>query len=145
MKSTNGFTLVELLVVIVVITILATVTVIAYSSVLDDAYKSRLKADASNITKAVKLYKSKYGVVPLCAGGNSTTCNLSTLNFGTFTVTMPIAERAQYTYVGNNTASVNKNWAVRAHTNRTGSEYCKFGDYPNYPGWFSTTVDCMQN
>lgn len=145
MKSRSGFTLVELLVVIAVITILATITVITYSSVLDDAYDSRLKADASNIAKAINLYQSKYNVIPICSGGNGTSCNVSSLDFGSYTMTMPIPDRGQYIYVGNNTATVKNNWAVRAYATRTDSAYCKFGHYPNHPNWFSSAPNCLES
>jgi type II secretion system protein G len=52
----RGFTIVELLIVIVVIAILAAITIVAYNGVQQRARDSRRKSDLGNIEKALKLY-----------------------------------------------------------------------------------------
>ena len=54
MKSKPAFTLVELLVVVVVIGILSSVSVLAYSGVQNRAYKSKSEADISQYKKLLK-------------------------------------------------------------------------------------------
>jgi prepilin-type N-terminal cleavage/methylation domain-containing protein len=56
-----GFTIVELLIVIVVISILATVSVVAYNGTTARARDSQRKQDVAAIVKALQLYKIDNG------------------------------------------------------------------------------------
>jgi general secretion pathway protein G len=60
----KGFTLVELLVVIVILGILAAVVVFAVSGSTDDAKSSACKSDASSAISAIEAYKAKTGGWP---------------------------------------------------------------------------------
>jgi prepilin-type N-terminal cleavage/methylation domain-containing protein len=53
-KSTNGFTIVELLVVVIVIGILAAITIIAYSSIQGKAQSTKMTSDLSELSKAIQ-------------------------------------------------------------------------------------------
>lgn len=55
----RGFTVVELLIVIVVIGVLATLTIIAYSGVQDNARRAALQSDLSQSAKRLEEYKLK--------------------------------------------------------------------------------------
>lgn len=55
-KSTSGFTIVELLVVIVTIAILAAVSVVAYNGIQGRARDSRRMSDIQSINTALQLY-----------------------------------------------------------------------------------------
>lgn len=72
-KSKSGFTIVELIVVIVVIAILATITLVVYNGVQARSRDARRKTDIANITKAMELYYSDHGSYPTSTG--STTIN----------------------------------------------------------------------
>lgn len=64
MKKAYGFTIVELLVVIVVIAILAAVSVVAYSGVAAQARDSQRAQDLANIKRMLLLYDAEHeGVV----------------------------------------------------------------------------------
>ena len=67
-KQDKGFTLVELLIVIVILGILATVTVLAVSGITDKAKENTCKADGATLQTA---YESAYvlqnGTVPTLA------------------------------------------------------------------------------
>lgn len=54
----RGFTIVELLVVIVVIGVLASIVVVAYSSAQDNARFSKAKADIAQIAKAMQIARN---------------------------------------------------------------------------------------
>lgn len=54
-KTTSGFTIVELLIVIVVIAILAAITVVAFNGVTDRANNSAVQNDLTNMAKRIEM------------------------------------------------------------------------------------------
>lgn len=60
----NGFTIVELLIVIVVIAILAVITIVAYNGVQARARDSQLQSVANSWIKALRLYHVDHGSYP---------------------------------------------------------------------------------
>lgn len=81
-QKQTGFTIVELLIVIVIIGILAAITVVAYNGIQERANYSAYKSDINSINKAILLYQADNGAYP---GNNaaSGTCwtNGSTVDF----------------------------------------------------------------
>ena len=66
-KDTKGFTIIELLIVIVVIGILAAIGFVAYGNVTKSARNSDREADASAIAKKAEEYYASNGVYPTFA------------------------------------------------------------------------------
>lgn len=60
-KQDKGFTLVELLIVIVILGILATVTVFAVRGITDQGKASTCKADSKTLQTAYEAYVAQYG------------------------------------------------------------------------------------
>lgn len=60
----RGFTIVELLIVIVVIAILATITIVAFNGVQDRAHYSAMQQDFAKLHKALEMYKVDHGEYP---------------------------------------------------------------------------------
>lgn len=72
MKKHKGFTIVELLIVIVVISILAGITTVIYSGITARAYDSKKLAELTNLVKQLELYRHEHDCVPTrCPGENS--------------------------------------------------------------------------
>ena len=71
----GGFTIVELLIVIVVIAILAAITIVAYNGIQQRARDSDRQGDIATIAKAIELYYADNGTFPSSAG--STKINAS--------------------------------------------------------------------
>lgn len=72
-KKRKGFTIVELIIVIVVISILAAITIVAYMGIQNRTNDAAIQSDLKNIAKRFELFKVDNGVYP--AG----TAQLSTL------------------------------------------------------------------
>ena len=68
----RGFTIVELLIVIVVIGILAAITIVAYNGIQARASDSRIKAAADQVSKAAYLFNSYTGSPPTATGWGAT-------------------------------------------------------------------------
>lgn len=62
--AVKGFTIVELLIVIVVIAILAAISVVAYNNIQDRAWESRAATLLSQARKDIELRKVQYGAWP---------------------------------------------------------------------------------
>jgi len=82
-KNTQGFTIVELLIVVVVIAILAAISIVAYSGIQNRANDSAVKNDLSNLAKKIKMYEATNGELPK---GGSATGNSASFPAITFSV-----------------------------------------------------------
>lgn len=61
----RGFTIVELLIVIVVIAILATITIVAYSGITSRANTTKAQTNAANVQKVLESFNANRGSYPL--------------------------------------------------------------------------------
>src|SRR5450830_1774133 len=68
--KSSGFTIVELLVVIVVIGILAAITIVAYTGISGKAVVSSIQSDLSNAKKQLSLYYVDNGAYPASLSSN---------------------------------------------------------------------------
>ena len=67
----NGFTLIELMIVIAIIALLAAVALPKFSTVTDDAKIANVRSNLSTVRTAINMFNAKYGVYPtLAANGN---------------------------------------------------------------------------
>lgn len=76
----SGFTIVELLVVIVVIGILASITIVSYTGISQKATISVLQSDLSNASNQFRLYQATNSAYPTSLDGNN--CFLPTSSDG---------------------------------------------------------------
>ena len=60
----RGFTIVELLIVIIVIAILAAIAIVAYNGITAKAFNARVEADIRNVQNLVEAYNAQYGSYP---------------------------------------------------------------------------------
>ena len=63
-KKLSGFTIVELLIVIIVIAILAAVTIVAYNGVTKTAENNKMLAQVQTWEKFIRSYRSQFGSFP---------------------------------------------------------------------------------
>lgn len=66
-RSVTGFTIVELLIVIVVIAILATISVVAYTGIQNRANDTAIQSDLKNIGQKVMAFQITEGKLPVLA------------------------------------------------------------------------------
>ncbi len=71
--TSRGFTIVELLVVIVVIGILAAITIVSYTGITTRANLASAQSDLTNDTNQLKSYYTIYGAYPVLDGNNCPT------------------------------------------------------------------------
>ncbi len=71
LKISKGFTIVELLVVIVVIGILASITIVSYTGITQKAVVSTIKSDLANNSQKLKMYYTLYGSYPTALDGSN--------------------------------------------------------------------------
>lgn len=64
MKSEKGFTIVELLIVIVVIGILAAIIIVAYNGITNNARNNGWRSDAQNLAKIAEIVNTETGSYP---------------------------------------------------------------------------------
>lgn len=92
----RGFTIVELLIVIVVIAILATITIVAYNGIQNRAKVAQANADMAALKKSMLAFKAIQGelppigdswnydtIPPSCPTWNTTTTAISNAGVGT--------------------------------------------------------------
>lgn len=75
----KGFTLVELLIVIVVIAILAAITIVSYNGIQDKARDSSQKQTVSQFMQLLEMYNIDNGYYPkLCTTSDGLSCYITT-------------------------------------------------------------------
>ena len=67
-KKQTGFTIVELLIVVVVIAILAAITIVSYNGITSRANVSKSVSDLRGMQKLIEMYKVDKGSYPLTSG-----------------------------------------------------------------------------
>lgn len=68
MTKHKGFTIVELLIVVVIIGILAAIVVVAYNGITSQAQASSIKNDLTSAAKKLEIYKVENGSYPTTGG-----------------------------------------------------------------------------
>jgi len=71
----RGFTIVELLIVIVVIAILAAIVIVAYSGIQERARISSMQSDMLTLNKAIQMYYTDNGSYPITPTGPGQPCD----------------------------------------------------------------------
>ena len=79
LKNSRGFTIVELLIVIIVIAILATLVITTYNGVQSKARDDKRRTDINAIQGQVEAYNAQYGYYPLASDMNDPTFRTNNL------------------------------------------------------------------
>ena len=71
LESNKGFTIVELLIVVVVIGILAAITIVSFGGVTSQANNASLQSDLDSNNRKLQLYYAQYGSYPTALDGSN--------------------------------------------------------------------------
>jgi len=136
LQPQNGFTIVELLIVVVVIAILAAITIVSYNGITGRANSSAAKATAVSVQKKAELYASDgpTGQYPmlytnLTTAASNTPYYLSGVNFTTNPATNPTSDNGKTTVkfvtcgIGSSTTAPSTISAIVTATGNTISYY----------------------
>lgn len=74
MREQHGFTLVELLIVVIILAILAGIVVPQFSASTSDANQAAYDTNVANLRAVIELYRQQHGEYPGAAAAASATC-----------------------------------------------------------------------
>jgi type II secretion system protein G len=121
-KSRSGFTIVELLIVIVVIGILAAIVIVAYTGVQGRAQDAQRQTDIKTIVKALEVYKLNNGVYPTqnstpnASGWEVSTAGTTATNFLSALVSPTDISKVPVDPINTgNPAALNPGWSQSAY------------------------------
>ena len=77
-KTKSGFTLVELLIVIVIIAILAAITIVAYNGITNRANDSAEKSAVNQFQQLLEMYNADNSQYPKFCSTDNTGCDITT-------------------------------------------------------------------
>jgi prepilin-type N-terminal cleavage/methylation domain-containing protein len=164
----NGFTIIELLVVIVVIAILAAITIVAYTGISQKAIASALQSDLTSAQKQLKLYYVDHGSYPesiatevdncptptdarYClkpSPGNTFSYTPSPPSYQTFTLDVTNTASTVTYRITNDTgpelvAEEDPNWIASAGGANMAGKYVYYIDAPSMYTWANRDSGCI--
>ena len=66
--GTHGFTLMQVLMVVVLLLVIASIATMAYQGLIDDAKAAACENNLKVLSTAIELYADEYGVIPAVLG-----------------------------------------------------------------------------
>ena len=140
-NTKRGFTIVELLIVIVVIAILAAISIVAYNGIQQRAREVQLSSDVNAIKKSMELYKADKGEYPRCPTGSE--CRFVT-EIKPQLVPAYVGSLTSYNFWYVRPTNEETRWAMQ-YASGNAPYYipgtCKFG-VDMYPAWYSSSPEC---
>lgn len=138
----EGFTIVELLIVVVVIAILAAITIVSYNGITNRAKDTAILADGRVVASAIEMYRAENGTYPICSGGDGMSCTLASMRtvlVPKYTSALPDNATRPYMYVATE-GSLGPAWSIRIYKDSI-SAYCKTGQ-KMVATWWSSAPNC---
>ena len=92
-RLNSGFTLVELLIVVIILALLSAIVVPQFSASTDDAKSSAADTSLANIRAAIDLYYQQHGEYPGAIASTATGCSGSTTGGGAINTAQAVLEQ----------------------------------------------------
>lgn len=99
-RNQDGFTLVELLIVVIILAILAAIIVPQFSAATDDANQSAYDTNIANIRSAIDLYRQQHNEYPGAVISGGGTCDSGVAVAGAVGEPAFLAQLRNYTNAG---------------------------------------------
>lgn len=97
-KLRNGFTLVEILVVLSIIAVMMAAAIVSYSSVTKKSRDAKRKSDMEQVRQALEMYRADNLTYPTCGvGAQAVSCLTGASGFSTYLSTAPTDPKASVT------------------------------------------------
>lgn len=139
-KHETGFTIVELLIVIVVIGILAAITIVAYNGIQNRAHDTSIQSDLNNLAKKIELYKVTRDAYP-------STVQINDVGFKASTGSYAVAPETTYNLVYCINTTTGQAYAVTARS-KSGNLYYiahNSGGVKTLPSWGTNAGESCGN
>lgn len=128
----TGFTIVELLIVIVIIAILAAITIVAYNGITSRANISAVKSDISANAKKMEIYRTLNGAYPV-----------TLTEFHNAELAFSLNSYQYGVYCGTSSTTNDYGFALRVISGSANLAYTPAGGVTNYTGiWDSAALIC---
>jgi prepilin-type N-terminal cleavage/methylation domain-containing protein len=164
MNKNRGFTIVELLVVIVVIGVLAAITIVSFTGISQRAVVAAIQSDLSNASKQLKIYNTTYGSYPTmdnnkcpsapnvdtkyclkASGSNSYTVYWSISSGGQQNFCVEVTNGTNIYYISDSSAPTqgqNCRWITGLTSTPLAGKYVYYQDSPTNLTWMSSAASC---
>jgi len=147
MSAERGFTIVELLIVIVIIGILAAIVIVAYNGITNKANDAGYKQDADSIAKAIESFNADTGAYPAASPAGIPAAGYGVLAAPSgFTGTLSATFPANVQFISVTAAPTTTTVATTGCTTTSPAPTwatCKSGGTRTYAVWFKTAGACV--
>jgi prepilin-type N-terminal cleavage/methylation domain-containing protein len=143
----KGFTIVELLIVVVVIAILAAITIVSYNGITNQTHDTAIKGDLTNLRKKLELFNAQRGYLPPTNNDVNTAAEGFKASKGSYMVAPTTGHNLIYCMYNGGTPGVVVDYSIIAYS-KSGKKFriTKDGNLQEYTtAWTDQTVACADS